>query len=122
LQAEPDIFVIGDNANTPYSGLAQTALHDGEFVAENLKRQADGKDFKSYSVKKPVTVIPCGPRWAAVIRGGLRMYGWLGYTLRETADLIGFHDLEPWSKAIPQWYSEFTIDDECDVCAAAGVR
>lgn len=122
LQAEPGIFVIGDNANTPYSGLAQTALHDGEFVAENLKRKADGKDYKSYSVKKPITVIPCGPRWAAVIRGGLRIYGWLGYTLRESADLIGFHDLEPWAKAIPQWYSEFTIDDECDVCAAAGAK
>ena len=28
LQAEPDIFVVGDNANTPYSGLAQTAVRE----------------------------------------------------------------------------------------------
>lgn len=119
LQAEADIFVIGDNANTPYSGLAQTALRDGEFIASNLKRRADGKDLESYAPHKPVTVIPCGPRWAAVIRGNLRIYGWLGYVLREAADLVGFHDLEPWSKAIPQWYTEFTIDDDCDICAAA---
>ncbi len=78
LQAEPDIFVIGDNANTPYSGLAQTALRDGEFVANNLKRKAGGKKFKSYKPKQPVTVIPAGPRWAAVIWGKLRIYGWLG--------------------------------------------
>ncbi len=72
LQAEPDIFVIGDNANTPYSGLAQTALRDGEFVAKNLKRRANGKQFKSYGAKQPVTIIPAGPKWAAVIWGKVR--------------------------------------------------
>lgn len=119
LQADPGIFVIGDNANTPYSGLAQTALRDGTFVADNLKRKAGGKDFKSYRIKKPITVIPAGPKWAAVIWGRFRIYGWLGYAIREAADLIGFHDLEPWSKATKQWYSEFTVDDDCDVCATA---
>ena len=118
LQTEPDIFVIGDNANTPYSGLAQTALRDGTFVARNLRRHAAGKDYKSYVAKKPVTVIPAGPRWAAVLWGHFRMYGWLGYFIREAGDLVGFHDLEPWSKATKQWYSEFAVDDECDVCAA----
>lgn len=120
LQAEPSIFVIGDNANTPYSGLAQTALRDGEFVACNLRRRADGKDFKSYVAKKPITIIPAGPHWAAVLWGKLRIYGWLGYALREAADLVGFHDLEPWKKAIPQWYTEFTVDDDCEICTAAG--
>ena len=33
LRAEKDIFVIGDNAETMYSGMAQTAVYDGEFVA-----------------------------------------------------------------------------------------
>lgn len=119
LQSEPNIFVIGDNANTPYSGLAQTALRDGEFVATNLKRRMGGKDFKSYAAKKPITVIPAGPRWAAVIWGKFRIYGWLGYAIREAADLIGFHDLEPWKKALGQWYTEFTVDDECEICATA---
>lgn len=119
LQTEPDIFVIGDNANTPYSGLAQTALRDGTFVARNLKRRANGRHLKSYVAHEPITVIPAGPRWAAVIWGKLRIYGWLGYALREAADLVGFHDLEPWAKATKQWYSEFTTDDGCEICAAA---
>lgn len=119
LQAEPGVFVIGDNANTPFSGLAQTALRDAEFVAYNLKRRAGGKDFKSYVARKPITVIPAGPRWAAVLWGKLRMYGWLGYAVREAADVIGFHDLEPWNKAFKQWYETFTVDDECEVCATA---
>ncbi|HET7320664.1 MAG TPA: FAD-dependent oxidoreductase [Candidatus Saccharimonadales bacterium] len=117
LQAEDNIFVLGDNANTPYSGMAQTALHDGQFVAENLKRRKDGKDFKSYSVKRPITVIPAGDKWAAVIWGKLRIYGWLGYALREAADFIGFRDYESWPAATRQWLTEFEREDLCPVCA-----
>lgn len=119
LQAEPDIFVIGDNANTPFSGMAQTALHDGDFVAHNLRRRAAGKNFKSYIAHEPITVIPAGPRWAAVIWGKLRLNGWLGYLLREAADLDGFHNLEPWPAAAKQFMTEFIAEDDCQVCAAA---
>lgn len=119
LQAEPGIYVLGDNANMPYSGLAQTALRDGEFVARNLKRQASGWRPRSYAAKPPITVIPCGPRWAAVVWGKVRLYGWIGWALREAADLIGFHDLEPWKKATKQWYTEFTEEDNCPACATA---
>jgi NADH dehydrogenase len=122
LQAEDSIFVIGDNANTPYSGMAQTALHDGEFVASNLRRKASGKDFKSYVAKKPVTVIPAGPHWAAVIWGKVSFHGWRGWLIREAADLTGFHDLEPWPKATRQFLTEFTADDDCSTCAAAQAR
>lgn len=118
LQAEPDIYVLGDNANTPYSGMAQTALWDGKFVARNLKRHASGWHLRSYEAKPPVTVLPCGPRWAAVVWGHVRLYGWLGWALRETADLKGFRSLESWRRAAKQWYSEFTRDDACEKCAA----
>jgi NADH dehydrogenase len=117
LQAEENIYVIGDNANTPYSGLAQTALRDGAFVAANLRRKAAGRKLKSYLVKQPITVIPAGPLWAAVCWGHLRLYGWLGWFLRESADLIGFHDVEPWKLAAKQWLSEFAVEDDCPVCA-----
>lgn len=122
LQAEDNIFVLGDNANTPYSGMAQTALHDGRYVAENLKRRAEGKDFKSYSVKRPITVIPAGDQWAAVIWGKLRIYGWLGYALREAADFIGFHDYKSWPAAAMQWLTEFEREDLCPICAKSTVE
>ncbi len=122
LQAENNIFVIGDNANTPFSGLAQTALHDGAFIAKNLRRRARGKKFKSYIAKQPITVIPAGPHWAAVNMGNLRIYGWLGYALREAADLIGFHDLESWPQAAKQFMSKFGTQDNCDVCAHAEIE
>ena len=119
LQADENVYVIGDNANTPFSGLAQTALRDGMFVARNLRRKARGKNFKSYIANQPITVIPAGPRWAAVIWGNLRMYGWLGWALREAADFIGFKDLEPWSVATKQWLTEFATQDDCEICATS---
>jgi NADH dehydrogenase len=118
LQADDSIYVIGDNANTPYSGLAQTALHDGVTAARNIKRVIAGKDQKSYKAVKPITVIPAGPHWAAVNWGNLRIYGWLGWILRESADLIAFHDYEPWWRAGKQWLTEFEVQEDCPVCAS----
>jgi NADH dehydrogenase len=119
LQAEDNIFVIGDNANTPFSGMAQTALHDGEFVAKNFQRRAAGKQFKSYVAKQPVTVIPAGPHWAAVQGRHLRIQGFLGWAILEAAYIVGFHHLEPWPKAMRQFLSEFSTQDNCPICAAA---
>lgn len=119
LQADDNIFVLGDNANTPFSGMAQTALRDGVFVGHNLQRRASGKSFKSYEAKQPITVIPAGPHWAAVVWRKLEFSGSLGYLLREAADLLGFHDLEPWPTATKQFLTEFSAQDDCEVCAAA---
>lgn len=118
LQADDSIYVIGDNANTPYSGLAQTALHDGITAANNIMRLIDGKDQRGYKVVKPITVIPAGPHWAAVNWGKLHLYGWMGWVLREAADLIAFHDYEPWWRAGKQFLTEFEVQEDCPVCAA----
>ncbi|TXG77684.1 hypothetical protein E6P97_01380 [Patescibacteria group bacterium] len=117
LQAEPGIYVIGDNADTPYSGMAQTALYDGKFIARNLRRIADGKDPKTYVAKRPVYVFPAGPRWAAVQWGWLRLYGFLGYILRSLADLVAYHDYEPWWKASRRWAALDDREESCPYCS-----
>lgn len=122
LEAEDSIFVIGDNANTPYSGMAQTALLDGEFVAKNLRRRAGGNQLKSYVAKRPITVIPAGPHWASVQVGRWHIQGRLGWLVREAADIIGFHDLQPWPEAAKQFLSEFSIQDNCPTCAVATAK
>jgi NADH:ubiquinone reductase (H+-translocating) len=122
LQAEDNIFVIGDNANTPFSGLAQTAIYDGEFVAINIKRKARGKDYRSYIAKQPVTVIPAGPHWSAVLWGKISLHGRPGWLLREASYLIGFRDIQPWPKAVRQFMSEFEAEDGCPVCAGAAIN
>jgi NADH dehydrogenase len=116
LQAEPDIFVIGDNANTPYSGLAQTAVRDGAFVAHNLRRRAKGRDMRAYKPKAPISVIPAGPHWASVDYKKWHLHGRLGWLLREAADFVAFKDLESWPKAAHQWSTEFTEEESCPFC------
>lgn len=122
LQTEDNIFVLGDNANTPWSGMAQTALYDGKFVAKNLILRSKNKSMKSYIAKQPATVIPAGPHWAAVNWGFLKVNGKIGWFLREMADLSGFHYFEPWPRAVKQFLTEFDEQESCPICAIASNR
>lgn len=118
LQAEPDIFVIGDNADTPYSGMAQTALYDARFLSANLVRRAGGKKMRAYRPKKPIYVTPVGGRWAAVLWNNIHIYGWFGWLLRSAADFAGYHDYEPWWTASKRWRAGYEDQDTCPVCSS----
>lgn len=119
LEAEPHIYVIGDNADTKYSGMAQTAIYDAEFISHNFRFESQHSPRLNYRPKKPIYVIPAGPHWAAVEWGKVHIYGWLGWFLREAGDLVAFHDLEPVLEAGGQWLNEFRHDDECKTCGVA---
>jgi NADH dehydrogenase len=119
LHAAPDVFVLGDNADTPFSGLAQTAIYDADFVTKNLKRHIAGHVPKTYKANKPIYVIPAGPKWAAVLWGKVQLYGWPGALLRQVADFVAFHDIEPLLPASEQWLEEFVEQENCPQCAKA---
>lgn len=105
LQAAPHIYVLGDNADTPYSGLAQTALHDAKFVAGNLRRKHAKKPLKTYKSVRPASSIPVGDGWAAFEFGPIRLYGKLGSVIRRAADFIGYSELLPIGQALRPWYA-----------------
>jgi NADH dehydrogenase len=117
LRADSNIYVIGDNADTPYSGMAQTALYDGVFVADNIKRGVGGNKPHKYVPSKPIYVITAGPQWAAVLWGNLHLYGWAGWVLREAADAKGYHDYEPWWKASKHFLAKLDNEESCPQCA-----
>ncbi len=117
LQAEPNIFVIGDNAGTMYSGMAQTALYDGDFVAANIIRRQRQLLMEAYVPKEPIYVIPVGPYWAAVQWGKVQIFGFVGWALRTIADLRAFGKYEPWVKASRQWATEFKHEETCRRCS-----
>lgn len=116
LEAEENIYVIGDNAATQFSGMAQTALHNATFLADNLEKQATGRLMARYTPKEPIYVIPAGDRWAAVLWGKKQIYGLAGWVLRLLADLVGFKDYAPWWKAGKQWLTEFDSEEDCPTC------
>jgi NADH dehydrogenase len=117
MQAWPGIFVIGDNADTPYTGMAQTALYDAKFITNNLKRHAEGKPIYAYKPKLPVYITPAGKNWAVVVWGRLHFFGRLGWMLRRAADWIGYHDMEPWWKATNRTIADRLKEDNCLICA-----
>lgn len=117
LMAEDDIYVLGDNADTPYSGMAQTALHDAVYVSQNMIDKVNGKKLRAYKPKKPIYVTPCGPHWASVLWGKVRINGRLGWMLRRFADLRAYHDYQPWWPASQIWMAEYTEQESCPLCA-----
>lgn len=118
LRASKDLFVIGDNAETPFSGMAQTAIYDAEFIAHNFMKDLDGEPKLAYRPKKPVYVMPAGPRWAAVEWGNVRLHGLLGWFLREAGDFVAFSDIEPLPDAAVQWSLGMQREHLCDICGA----
>lgn len=103
LSVGDDIYVIGDSANTQYSGMAQTALFDAKFVSENLIRHAEKKTKKLYVPHRPIYAVPVGRAWAIMQWGRLVLWGrpaWIG---RRLADLRLFLNFEPYRKAVNTW-------------------
>jgi NADH:ubiquinone reductase (H+-translocating) len=116
LLSSEDVYVIGDNADTLYSGMAQTAINDANYVASDIERRLRGRTRPSYKPRKPISVIPVGKGWAAVEWGSIRIYGRAGWWLRRLADLIAYHDIESWPRAIRVWLREPERQDGCPVC------
>ncbi|WP_433205442.1 NAD(P)/FAD-dependent oxidoreductase [Dactylosporangium sp. CS-047395] len=122
LEAEPGVYVIGDNADTHLSGLAQTALHHGAYVAADLRRRAAGRarvPYRPLRPRLPTTLIPIGPGWVAVQWGRLTISGRPGAALRWLADRLTFRDVESWPKAGERWVEAGEDAPDCDRCRAA---
>lgn len=101
MQAAEHVYVIGDNANTPYAGLAQTALHDALFVSKHIQGSS-----MPYKVVLPPCVIPIGDNWALFEWKKLKFGGLLGALLRSSADMIGYHDVLPIGWAMKAWRAQ----------------
>ncbi len=112
MRAGKDLYVIGDNANTPYTGLAQTALHDAMFVARNLKRQQRHQKPKPYKAVKPPVVVPVGHGWALFEWHKLTISGRLASMLRRAADFVGYNDILPLGHALGVWRASYEMEDD----------
>ena len=98
-----NIYVIGDNAATKYSGMAQTALHDAKYVSRILLQMHKGIPPIAYRPKRPVYVVPIGPRWAVLQDGEKMTTGYKAWLVRRRADVWIFKNFEPYKRAIKQW-------------------
>ena len=118
LEAKDGLYVIGDNAATPFSGLAQTAIRDADYVSGDIVRALAGHDRPAYHPVAPISVIPVGERWAVAEYKTWHLYGLAGSVLRRLADLIGYADIERWPQAVRVWLQDSRHEDGCPVCGA----
>jgi NADH dehydrogenase FAD-containing subunit len=102
MRADKHVYVIGDNAVTPFGGLAQTALHDGVYVAKQIL----GESNKKYKAKQPPVVVPVGENWAIFEYKWVMFGGYLGSLIRQAADFIGYHDILPFGQALGVWRAQ----------------
>lgn len=102
-QGKKNIYVLGDNADTKYSGMAQTALNDANYVAKNLIKRRLGKKIIPYRNKRPLYVVTAGSKWAVVQEGERVTSGYRGWLVRRQADLWIFRNFEPYKKAVHTW-------------------
>jgi len=112
MRAHRGLYIIGDNASTPYSGLAQTALHDAIFVTDNLYRRKRKYVQKKYKPVMPPVVVPVGHGWAIFEWHGITLSGRLAAGLRRMADLIGYRDILPFGHALGVWRASYELEDD----------
>lgn len=117
LRASENVYVIGDNANTEYTGVAWTALMDAVFVANHLAREATGRRLVAYRPKKTAVGVPVGEKWAYVERYGVYAQGLTGYILRRYLELRGYRALLPENQALSAWRSHTLREESCKICS-----
>lgn len=103
MQTKSGVYVIGDNAATPFTGLAQTALHDGMFIAKHLKRVAANQTLTTYKAVTPPVVVPVGENWAIFEWKKIRISGLIASIVRRAADFVGYSDILPIGQALGVW-------------------
>jgi NADH:ubiquinone reductase (H+-translocating) len=70
-----DVYIAGDGANTERAGLAQTAMHDGKYLARLFKAKGLSRSWPKYKQAKTGYVIPIGSNWALMVWG---QFVWAG--------------------------------------------
>lgn len=92
----PNVYVAGDGAGTKFSGLAQTAIRDGKFVAKDILKKirngnsAQNINRKKYEAKDVEYIIPIGRNWAIMSLGPIHIFGYFAYVAREFVDFFYF--------------------------------
>lgn len=94
-QVFENVFLIGDVADTPYSGLAQTAIYDGVYISNLILDKSQGKKLKPYMPRKNAYNIGVGRRWSVMQVGSLVMYGMIPYLVRTLIDIHFFVSILP---------------------------
>ena len=103
LCAAPNIYVLGDNAATKNGGVAWTALHNAEYIADHLARQLTARPLHPYKPKYFPQSFPIGDNWAYSEWRGMYADGSLGYFARRMIEYRSYRALLSRTLAMAAW-------------------
>ncbi len=86
LPTDDHIYIAGDGSGTPYSGLAQTAIDQGQFVGAAIAKRMQDIPIFPYEPKQGVFVIPVGKGWAIFSYKEFILHGFAPWILRILVD------------------------------------
>lgn len=116
LESAKDVYVMGDNASTRFSGLAQTAIKHANFVAKDIVAKETKKQRPTTYESKPIQIVPVGHKWAVAQYGSFSFKGRFAHLLRWFADYVGYGDVMGYLRAITIWKNVSTKEDACTIC------
>lgn len=115
-EGQRNVYIAGDGADTPYSGMAQTALYDGGFIAQTIIAELEQQPTPVYQPSAPWNAVPIGPDWAAVMIGNWEITGWFGWLIRRYLDFKVFASILPLNKAITVFQTGHVLMESCPIC------
>ncbi len=117
-QGVESVYIAGDGAATEYTGMAQTALIDGAYIANDIIHLLNGKlERPLYTPKTPSYLIPVGEGWAVGKVNGRTSIGYAGWLQRKWFDLKFFLSILPLSKALLAFQSDKVLWESCPICS-----
>jgi NADH dehydrogenase len=102
-----DIYIAGDGANTKQAGLAQTAMHDGKYLAKLFKAKGLSRAWPKYKEAKTGYVIPIGSNWALMVLGNFVWAGFIPGVIRYFIDVEYFLTRLPIAKFLDLYWEGF---------------
>lgn len=118
MRVDDHLYVIGDNAETKFSGLAETAVRQSKYISHDISYRIAGIKPKVYEDVQPAYVVPVGSNWAVMQWRQFVLCGFLVAGIRKMADLIGYADVMGWSAAFKIWMQSDKMQESCPRCNA----
>ncbi len=101
VQGFPNVYAIGDCADTQFSGLAQTADKQGKYLAHELiKKHRNRANAKPFVQKNIAYVVPVGRWFGVFVYNDFVVAGIVPWLLRFAIDMKFYFSILPFSKAM----------------------
>ncbi len=96
LLEDKTVFVIGDGASAPGTGLAQGAIAHGSYVGDVISNQISNKPVTAYKGKTLGYVVPIGHNWAVFSYKKITISGFIPWIMRSVVDFRYFTSIVSW--------------------------